>query len=200
MESIRRVPGFTVVFLLATLLASSPAHAQIDLTGEWAISLNEDQQFRQAGPNADIPGRHGVELGDYTGLPINAAARLMADCWDASLQSLPEHQTDPVTALYSVEAIGNLRIMKVLDDDTQQLIAYKVFRSPGLTTTRMIWMDGRPHPPAYAAHTWQGFSTGHWEGDTLVVETTHVKKGYLHLNGVAHSDLATLTEHYFRHG
>ena len=30
-------------------------------------------------------------------------------------------------------------------------------------------MDGRPHPPEYAAHTWQGFSTGRWEGNVLVV-------------------------------
>ena len=36
---------------------------------------------------------------------------------------------------------------------------------------REIWMDGRPHPPDFAAHTWQGFSTGEWDGNVLVVKT-----------------------------
>ena len=31
---------------------------------------------------------------------------------------------------------------------------------------RTIWMDGRPHPPEYAPHTFMGFSTGEWNGDT----------------------------------
>jgi hypothetical protein len=35
---------------------------------------------------------------------------------------------------------------------------------------RKIFMDGRPHDPK-AEETWLGDSIGHWEGDTLVVET-----------------------------
>jgi len=35
---------------------------------------------------------------------------------------------------------------------------------------RKIFLDGRPHDPK-AEETWLGDSTGHWEGDTLVVET-----------------------------
>src|SRR6185295_4829256 len=66
--------------------------------------------------------------------------------------------------------------------------------------TRMIWLDGRPHPSAQAAHTWAGFSTGRWERDTLTVTTTHFKVGWLQRNGVAHSDAATMTEHFMRHG
>jgi hypothetical protein len=64
----------------------------------------------------------------------------------------------------------------------------------------MIWMDGRPHPPEYAAHTWEGFSTGWWEGAMLTVTTTHVKAGYIQRNGVPASDRATITEHIVRHG
>ncbi len=35
---------------------------------------------------------------------------------------------------------------------------------------RQIFMDGREHPDDLEA-TWYGHSVGHWEGDTLVIET-----------------------------
>ena len=40
------------------------------------------------------------------------------------------------------------------------------------TERRLIALDGRPHAPA-AARTYAGDARGHWEGDTLVVETTN---------------------------
>ncbi len=36
--------------------------------------------------------------------------------------------------------------------------------------SRIIPLDGRPHPPE-SVRQWLGSSRGHWEGDTLVVET-----------------------------
>ena len=38
--------------------------------------------------------------------------------------------------------------------------------------TRIVHLDGRPHPPA-SVRQWLGDSIGHWEGDTLVVDTTN---------------------------
>jgi hypothetical protein len=61
-------------------------------------------------------------------------------------------------------------------------------------------MDGRPHPPEYALHTAMGFSTGKWDGDILVVTTTHLKEGWTRRNGLTRSDSATVTEHLIRHG
>ena len=40
------------------------------------------------------------------------------------------------------------------------------------TERRLIALDGRPHAPA-SARTYTGDARGHWEGDTLVVETTN---------------------------
>jgi len=185
---------FTLLFFVATTFATSRAWAQIDLSGEWAARLHEDLPHR----NDALGG--GPEIGDYTGLPINDAARLKADSWDASILSARERQTIPSPTVYSMRA-SNIRISTLVDATTQRVIALELYRSPGNSgTTRMIWMDGRPHPPEYAAHTWQGFSTGTWQGDTLTVETSHLKAGWIQRNGVPTSDLATMTERFIRHG
>jgi hypothetical protein len=185
----------SVIALAALTLAAPRAFAQNDISGEWGNLLHEDVNHR----NDAIGG--GPRVGDYAGLPINDAARARADAWDAAIYTLPEHQTIFAPAQYWARGGGGMRIQKVVDEATQQLIAYKVYRSAaGAGITRMIWMDGRPHPPDYAAHTWQGFSTGRWEGAMLTVRTTHVKEGWIQRNGVPSSDLATVTEHIVRHG
>jgi glyoxylase-like metal-dependent hydrolase (beta-lactamase superfamily II) len=174
--------------VLFTAVAAS-AFAQVDLSGEWSARYHEDQEHRIPGP----------ELGDYTGLPINDAGRLKADSWDASILSLREHQAKPHPSTYSLRGPANIRITKAFDPVTQEAVAYELFGTFG-QATRMIWLDGRPHPSAQAPHTWAGFSTGRWEGDALTVTTTHFKVGWLQRNGVAHSDGATMTEHFIRHG
>ena len=63
-----------------------------------------------------------------------------------------------------------------------RLVAYHMYS--GLSV-RTIWMDGRPHPSKWERHTFEGFSTGRWVGDTLVVRVTHIKAGYLQRNGAA---------------
>ena len=39
-------------------------------------------------------------------------------------------------------------------------------------TYRTIYLDGRPHPPSHVKQ-WHGDSTGYWEEETLVVDTTN---------------------------
>jgi len=51
---------------------------------------------------------------------------------------------------------------------------------------RMIPLDGRPHLPK-SVHQWLGDSRGHWEGDTLVVETTNFKEGAQEVNKMANT-------------
>ena len=66
-------------------------------------------------------------------------------------------------------------------------------------TPRTIWMDGRPHPSPNAVKTFEGFSTGRWKGDTLVITTTHMKAAPLRRNGVPSSDRTVMTEYISRY-
>ena len=58
----------------------------------------------------------------------------------------------------------------------------------------------RPTASVEYARTPGPASTGKWEGTKLTVETTHIKTGWIQRNGAATSDLATMTEHFIRHG
>ena len=126
----------------------------------------------------------GPEVGDYSGLPINDAMRLRADSWQASLLTLPEHQCKPHPSTYGFRGVGNLRISA---DHRRQDAAMIKLRThiQWQEQKREIWMDGRPHPPDYAAHTWQGFSTGRLGGRYAGRETTHLKAGWIRRNGLA---------------
>jgi len=179
---------FHVVPLIA-FLAWGSASAQILLDGEWAARYHEDQLERIPGP----------ELGDYLGLPINDAARLKAESWDASRLTLPEEQCRVHVSPYIYRGPLDLRIWSEKNPETQQVVAIRNYLGT-YSQTRTIWMDGRPHPPAWAPHTWMGFSTGKWEGAILTVYTTHIKQGWIRRNGLPQSDQATLVEHFIRHG
>ncbi len=49
-----------------------------------------------------------------------------------------------------------------------------VFMTEMIHDVRVIPLDGRPHAPS-EIHNWFGDARGHWEGDTLVVDTTNYK-------------------------
>jgi hypothetical protein len=187
MRSRPRLVG--VLIVLVTTWTTSPAVAQADLTGEWRFLFHEDQPERIPGP----------ELADFVGLPITDGARQWALSWDASRLTLPEHQCQVHVAPYGFRGPGQVRIWTEKDEATQRVVAIKAYLAT-YAQTRTFWMDGRPHPPEYAAHTWQGFSTGKWEGNMLTVVTTHIKQGWLRRNGVPESDRVKLTEHFIRHG
>lgn len=175
--------------VLALILSAAPASAQSFLNGDWVGLFHEDQPERGPGP----------ALGDYLGLPINAAARQYADSWDASRLTLPEHQCRAHVSPYIYRGPVRVRISEDRDPATQAVIAIKHFIST-YAQERTIWLDGRDHPPDYAPHTWMGFSTGEWQGNVLKVKTTHLKQGWHRRNGVPMSAGATMTEYFFRHG
>jgi hypothetical protein len=65
---------------------------------------------------------------------------------------------------------------------------------------RQVWMDGRPHPKDFG-HNWMGHSIGHWEGDTLVIDTIGLNDlTWLDPAGHIHSNELHLIERLRRAG
>jgi glyoxylase-like metal-dependent hydrolase (beta-lactamase superfamily II) len=153
-----------------------------DLAGEWRLDQGED------------PGQ--PPLADYLGLAFNEAGRLRADTTPESIWGTPEYQCRPHSAPHQWRGVGGARILKDLDPISRDILGYRVQFMRSLD--RPIYVDGRPHPPAYAPHSWSGFSTGEWEGHTLKVTTTHLKDGYLKRGGPQTSDVLTMTEYITR--
>lgn len=186
-------PSRTLAWGLAIAAVGARAAAQIDVGGDWdqpgggIFGFLEESLDRGGGP----------DLGDYAGLPINDALRFKASHYSPSWLSVPEHQCIPHPGTYQYRSPGALSIVKEYDPVTQRLTAYHLYGSYGLART--VWMDGRTHPPANARHTYEGFSTGRWDGDRLVVETSHLKAGFVRRNGIAHSDRARMVEYFLRH-
>jgi hypothetical protein len=60
---------------------------------------------------------------------------------------------------------------------------------------RRIYTDGRAHPSTTEfPPSVMGHSIGHWEGDTLVVDTTNINAGIYDRSGAPHSDQVHLSE------
>ena len=186
-RSVRRL--LMAAVLSVSWLWPTPGAAQVDFTGNWGARYHEDQPERIPGP----------ELGDYLGLPITDGARQFAESWHPDRIALPEQQCRVHVSPYIYRGPIQLRIDEIRDPETKELVALTHTIST-YDQKRTIWMDGRPHPDELAPHTWMGFSTGRWDGDRLVVETTHLKHGWHRRNGLPMSDRATLTEHFVRMG
>jgi len=63
---------------------------------------------------------------------------------------------------------------------------------------RQIFLDGRELPKD-PNPTWHGYSVGHWEGDTLVVETAGLNdRSWLDMAGHPHSERLHVTERFQR--
>jgi hypothetical protein len=80
---------------------------------------------------------------------------------------------------------------------TPRLLVVLYEASSGL---RQIFMDGRPLPPKDEPQPWYyGYSSGKWDGDTLVVETNNLRDdGWLDIVGSPLTDQAKLTERFRR--
>ena len=175
---------------LSASVVSVPAFAQnVDFSGGWSPLMMEDGPERLPGP----------ELADYAGMPVNDAARMRGDTYDSNrISVVTEYQCRQHGGDYSMRGLAEMRITKTLDAQNRLVAAHT--RMGFHNQERTIYLDGRPHPSAHAAHTWAGFSTGVWEGNMLTITTTHLKPNYLRRNGLPASARRTFTEHWVQHG
>jgi hypothetical protein len=82
--------------------------------------------------------------------------------------------------------------------DMPELKRMYILTTSNAMTYRVIYMDGREHPkdllPSYFGH-----SIGHWDGDTLVVDTVGFnERSWFSRDGLPTTDQLHLIEHYSR--
>ena len=161
------------------------ADAAIDVTGTWVSVISEDW------PQRMLPPRKG----DYTRIPMTAAARKVADTWDPTRDDAAGEQCKGYTVASVTRMPGQLRI-SWQDDNT-----LKMELEAGNQTRIFHFRPGQPPPEA----SWQGFSTAQWmytrqppRSGELRVTTNRIKPGYLRKNGVPLSGNASVTEYYHR--
>jgi hypothetical protein len=154
------------------------SHAQTDLQGIWL-------------PYSETP--QDPDLGMYMGVPLNAQGRAAALTYVGDKDEELQRQCSPWLIDYIVSQGFNLAISPMLDPVKGNPIAWVVANN-GLDRLQMtIWIDGRPEPGPLAVHTYSGYTTGHWEGNTLVAKTTHIKDGFLDRNGMRTSNQQTIS-------
>ena len=168
------------------------------MTGYWVSVVTEDWMFRMVTP----------PKGKYLGVPLNAAARRVADAWDPAKDEAAGEQCKSYGAAALMRVPGRLHI--TWDNDT----TLKLETEAG-TQTRLLHFgrEDAQSPAEKAAQSsapsWQGYSIAEWEqaevgrgeprnGDLKVV-TTRLRPGYLRKNGVPYSENAIVTEWYDIH-
>lgn len=197
--------GFTVLALAASAAAAfaqfgpppgpprtAKASAAEDLTGYWVSLVTEDWRWRMVTP----------AKGDYDGVPINPAARKVADAWDPAKDEAAGNACRAYGAAAISRVPGRFHITWQ-DDNTLKL------EIDSGTQTRIFHFNGKP--PESGDAGWQGYSVASWDhqaantfgipgpgggsgGGSLKVVTTHAKPGYLRRNGVPYSANAVVTE------
>jgi hypothetical protein len=168
------------------------ADGKPDFSGTWDIEHN-----RPCPPDgcADMPvGHEFVNIG--WSLP---GGLLPYRPWAAALakKRTEELRKEDPTSFCLPIGVVRLHTMALLK---------KMIQVPGLlvilnehnATYRQIFTDGRPLP-ADPNPSWVGYSTGKWEGDTLVVQTTGFRDGlWLDANGSPLTEGARMTERFRR--
>jgi hypothetical protein len=162
----------------AGVSAAEPAHP--DFTGLWT-GHREAGQARASGfggPQAGLPltedGKKRIE--EYNKLLGPERANPAAYCVDYGVPTVME-----LPGGYPLEFIQK---------PNQLTIIYEVENE-----TRRIYIGDRQLPPQKRLPSRDGYSEGHWEGDTLVVKTTDLLDGQ-DQGGHPHSDKATVVERF----
>ena len=191
----------TAAFIAGLVCGTAPSGALAQQTPVGA-PINAGQRVELAGSWAPIPHEwvsNDTVPVDYTAIPLNEAGRARALSYSESQLGMMERQCEGWPATYILTGPFGLKISSNFDPVKGSLVSYTIAGWEDKLPL-VIWMDGRPLPSKYAAHTRTGFTTGRWEGTTLVTYTTHMQEGYLRKNGAPLSDRAAMTIRFIRHG
>ena len=198
MAGIRVLCATVVVSLVAGLAvaASKPASGpggHPDLSGFWMLSgkVAPDKTLADRLPpnTAVVPDTGAAELprGDWGGLKPRPKALAEAQKWEPKDDMSLTNACKPPSIIYAMQGPFPMEVYQ-----GTELIVIKL---EYFDMMRVVFMDGRK-PDATTPHSKVGFSVGHWEGDTLVVETTHLEAGTILNNGLFHSSNARMLERF----
>jgi len=174
------------------LLAPCPRlEGKPDLSGLWIMQPNRNATLNFPGcePTAEEFGNIGATLKE--GMPYRP--------WAADLVKTRRAEQRLHDPLSYCLPIGPVRLHT-------WSTPRKLVQTPGLLVVlnelnasyRQIFTDGRPLP-VYPNPSWNGYSSGKWEGDTLVVETSGFRDGlWLDSLGNPMTDAAKMTERFRR--
>jgi hypothetical protein len=165
------------------------ANGKPDLSGLWTIR-RQRMTLDQREVNIS-PFQRDIADGLEGGLPYQpwaraVARRHLADNW----KDAPSSRCLPLGPLLAHTYLDPRKII--------QTAGLLVILNERDFSYRQIFTDGRPLPND-PNPSWYGYSSGHWDGDTLVVETNGLRDGlWLDLGGDVITDAATLTEKFRR--
>ncbi len=177
--------------------ASAPAPVAVaprpDFSGFWNLDLKTPRDpalMARVAPNTvfmDDTGPVEFPAGNYGGLIPTPAAQAMIKKWNPRDQLKPENACRPPSIVYALQGPFPIEIF--------QSDVFIVMKLEYYDLVRIIFLDGRK-PEADFPHSMTGFSSGHWDGSTLVVETTHLEAATLTNNGLDHSDNIKVIERF----
>lgn len=176
--------------------APRTADGHIDFTGIWQSRFGfGGRPGADAEPPADSPPR--ASFGDIGsniegGAPYTEWAReLKAERMARNMQDNPDAHCLPMGHM---QFHMHPQPRKMIQTEDVIVMLYE-----GNAGIRQIFIDGRPSPDNNPLPWWYGYSTGHWEGDELVVVTTHMKDdGWLDVNGSPFTSDGIITERFRR--
>jgi hypothetical protein len=186
-----------LVFALAILPAASVGAAakHPDLSGFWNLSrgkpVKDPALAKRIAPDTAVLEDVGpIEYGlmEFGGLKLKPEALEHARNWNIKEELTVANACRIPSIVYAMQGPFPIEIFQGTE--------LTVIRLEYFDMTRVIFTDGRAHLPPNGPHTKTGDSIGHWEGDTLVVETTHLKESTITNNGLDHSQNLKLIERF----
>ncbi len=180
-----------IVACLPVMMYAHSAVAQVDLSGAWGGILG----------NADGSGG-GRVMANYLGIPLNNEGKEhLLLSWTPETINQPERQCEPWSMTYFLTGAASGKIWASVNPDDGIIDAWNIGGESGDREPITIWMPNSnvQAPSPQALDIPGGFTTGRWEGDTLVTTTTHIQDGYQSQNGVPISDQAVVTMYLTRH-